>query len=102
VRLSIAALAIGAVASIAAVVIMTIAAELSKPTKDAFREATGHHWVTKGLIALGVYIVTVGAAQMLLAGRRENPVLSSLLVIAAALVGTALLFFFFVGRFVAD
>jgi len=43
--------------SVAFVTVITIWAERSKPLKDWLAGVSGHHWVTKGIFSLAIYIV---------------------------------------------
>ena len=43
--------------SVIFITVITIWAERSKPLKDWLAGVSGHHWVTKGIFSLAIYIV---------------------------------------------
>ncbi|MBU4292906.1 MAG: hypothetical protein KJ770_02495 [Actinobacteria bacterium] len=51
------ALSISSIVSIAFITIITIVAEMVKPLKDGLAAMTGHHWVTKSIIGMLLFII---------------------------------------------
>ena len=49
--------AYGAIIAIIFVVVITIWAELSAPLKDWLKSVSGHHWMTKSIFSVLVYII---------------------------------------------
>ena len=76
------------------IVVLTIWAELSKPFKTVLASMTGHHWVTKGIVAV-IFFVIVYA---LLFKRDSNLVNSEKYVLQTVLItilaGLAIFSFF--------
>ena len=56
------------IAAVVAVTVLTVLGELAAPLKAALASLTGHHWVSKGLLAALVFAVAVP-----LAGRVGEP-----------------------------
>jgi len=50
-------MSISTIIAIIVTVILTIWADLSKPLKDFLASLSGHHWVTKSLIAITLFIL---------------------------------------------
>ena len=51
------ALSISSIVSIAFTTVITILAEMVKPLKDGLAAMTGHHWVTKSIIGMLLFII---------------------------------------------
>ena len=51
------ALSISSIASIAFITIITILGELIEPLKNGLAAITGHHWVTKSIFAMLLFII---------------------------------------------
>ena len=49
--------ALGAILSIVAVTIITIAGELYAPLKDWLKSAFTHHWLGKSIISVAVFVI---------------------------------------------
>lgn len=45
------------IVTIISIVILTILAELSKEFKDLLANMTGHHWITKSLLAIAIFFL---------------------------------------------
>jgi len=48
---------ISAMASIVAITVFTIIGELAAPFKDALKAMTGHHWISKSILAVVIFLV---------------------------------------------
>lgn len=88
--------AVSAIISVVFVVALTIGAELSKPLKDFLAGVMGHHWTTKSLFSLAIYIG--GLVVIFLLPKEVNQtkvkkMLDVLIAVASAGVLVLLLFF---------
>lgn len=94
------------IASTAAVLFataITIWAELSPPLKESLKNLTGHHWVTKSVGTMLVYILVFIIAYASRKELKTEAVRGSLnTLIGTSLLGTLALFAFFVWRYLAS
>ena len=51
------AFSISAITSIVVVTVFTIIGELVTPFKDALKAMTGHHWISKSILAVIIFVV---------------------------------------------
>ena len=49
---------ISAFVAVVFVAAITVWAELSAPLKDWLKDLTGHHWVSKGVLMLAIYVLS--------------------------------------------
>ncbi|MBI4159255.1 hypothetical protein HY500_03275 [Candidatus Woesearchaeota archaeon] len=79
--------------------LLTIIAELSKLLKDFLASITGHHWVTKGLFALIIFI----AVYFFFASSKDYKECKKEIysVIAITIVSSLAIFLFFVWHFLS-
>lgn len=98
----VAAASLGAIMAILFIVAITIAAELSESLKNGLKDLTGHHWVTKGLLSIGVFLVTAIITHPVFRKRPKELMRWGFIVAAVALVGAVVLFLFFVGHYVGQ
>jgi len=103
---------VGAMVTIAFVVIITIAGELYKvtgvdgkainPIKDFLKGLHGHHWVGKSIWAIGLFVITtVGTYLSCKNYTTEHPLNKYVWFLTVALIlGTAILYAFFAYEFV--
>jgi hypothetical protein len=88
-----------------AIVVMTILSEESSSFEDWLADFAGHHWVGKGLIAFGIFIVSWLAMAVPLARYGEDTRVVRRSVLAAAgsaLAAIVIIFLYFVGHFVGE
>lgn len=81
------------------VVAITVLAELFvDPVKNVLASMTGHHWVSKGVLACIVFVGIYGACAFLLTDSKENakPVYGA---VGSAVLGGLIIFFFYVWHF---
>ncbi|MEK7596084.1 MAG: hypothetical protein AAB564_00840 [Patescibacteria group bacterium] len=52
--------ALAAIVSIAFTVVITVWAELSTPLKDWLKNFSGHHWTSKSIFSVLLFIIAVG------------------------------------------
>lgn len=91
------ALGISTIVSVWFVVAITIIGELVKPFKDFLASLTGHHWVTKGIGALVVYVLLYALfARIVQDSDNTKPIYGAAL---SAVVGGLVLFLFFALHF---
>lgn len=93
------------VVTIIGIVFMTIFSEESPAFKDRLTDMVGHHWLAKGLISFGVFIVAWLLSAFPLQGQQDSNVAVRRWVLAAtgsALAGIVIIFLYFVGHFVAE
>lgn len=98
-------LSLALVATITAIVIMTVLSEVDEGFKDALKDLAGHHWVAKGLIAFGIFALTWLVSAVPLARQQDDVVAVRRWVLAAAgsaLAGIVIIFLYFVGHFAAE
>jgi multisubunit Na+/H+ antiporter MnhB subunit len=98
-------LSLAAIMAIVSIVVLTILSEVNAATKVGLTDFTGHHWVSKGLIAFAVFAVTWLASAWPLARQQDDIVAVrrwTLAAAGAALAGIVVIFLFFVGHFAAE
>jgi hypothetical protein len=94
------AASLGAIITILFIVAVTIASELSSSVQNSLQALTGNHWISKGLLALGVFLLTTLISHPILSRRQPKDLtLWGIAVSATALLGAVLLILFFVGRY---
>lgn len=88
-----------AILTIIFVVIITIWAELAAPLKDWLKAFSGHHWTSKSIFSILLYLVATAVLYPVFR-KPSNPQLKTalLLVIAAVILGTLALTGFFTGH----
>jgi len=94
-------LALATMVAIVAIVVMTVAAELSGGFKGILADLTGHHWVSKGLLALGIFLVTWLVSAL---GLKEEPKKIrawALATVGISLAGTTAIFLFYLSHLLA-
>jgi O-antigen/teichoic acid export membrane protein len=101
VYLSMSVLAVAIILTVIAVVTVTIIAEVYAPLKELLTRLTGHHWITKGLMALAVFALTVLLGGLVVRGESPDPFAWSWIAAAVTLAGVVVLFLFFIGHYVA-
>jgi len=77
------------------VVAITMASELSNSLQHSLNRVTGHHWISKGLLSLGVFLATTIISHPILS-RRHNRDLTAwgIAITATALLGAVVLLLF--------
>ena len=84
---------------------LTIGAEFSKPFKDGLKDAFGHHWVGKGIIAaIAFLLITFLLAFMPLPNSKKDDAKFKKLALLSAItviIGTVVIIVFFVWLFFA-
>lgn len=96
------ALGVGSLGAVLSIVVLTIAGELGKPLKAFLTQLTGHHWISKGFIALAIFLVLGGIVALFQRSpeSEEEAALWAWILGGAALIGVVILFLFFIGHFV--
>ncbi|OGF57049.1 MAG: hypothetical protein A2Z21_10295 [Candidatus Fraserbacteria bacterium RBG_16_55_9] len=100
VYLSMSVLAVANILTVISIVVLTIVAELFPPVKEFLNRLTGHHWITKGLLALAVFSITAGIGALVRREESRDPLGWSWFAGTVAFVGVIVLFLFFMGRFI--
>jgi len=92
------------VLTVVSVVALTIAGEWVGAIKDALTRLTGHHWLSKGVIALVVFALGALLASALPRNKEEAEaaVVWSWVATCSVLSGVLVLFLFFIGHFVSQ
>jgi len=99
---SIYASAYSAAITIAAIVAMTIGAELSASFKNLLTALTGHHWISKSLISILVFILFFGVIQYSRKSVNESRTRKALSVLVIfTIVGFLAILGFYVYEFLA-
>ncbi len=83
------------------IVVATIVSELSKNFKDVLADLTGHHWVSKGVIALGIFIIIWLLSSLGLNDESRNVKAWSMTTVGFAIAGMLAIFIFYVSHFLA-
>jgi len=81
------------------VVVTTIASELSAGFKGALADMTGHHWVTKGVLALCLFIVIWLLSPLGLKDESRVVKIWSMLAVGIAIAGILAIFIFYTNHF---
>jgi len=93
------ALSLATMVAIVAIVVMTLVAELSGGFKAFLADLTGHHWVTKGVLALGIFLVTWLASAVGLKEELQRIRTWALAVVGVSLLGIVAISLFYVVHF---
>lgn len=88
------------IATIWYIVAVTIVAELSKPFKDFITGLTNHHWVTKSISALVLFIIFYAIFSNINESPNVKRGISA--VIWSAILGGLVIFLFFVWHFINE
>lgn len=94
------ALSMAIVLTVISIVALAIIGELIPSVKEFLTKLTGHHWITKGLIALAVFTVTVIIGALVRRKEVADPAGWSWLAGSVVLLGTVVLFLFFIAHYV--
>jgi len=92
-------LASAAMVAIIAIVVMTLVAELNGGFKGFLADLTGHHWVSKGLLSLGIFLVTWLASALGLREELQKMRAWALALVGVSLIGILVIFLFYLGHF---
>lgn len=93
-------LSLGSITAIIAIVVLTIVGELNGGFKASLASMTGHHWVSKGIVALGIFIVTwLASAAGLKDETKEKVRAWALATVGVTFLGIVALFVFFIEHF---
>ena len=87
---------LASVVSITFITVVTIWAEVSKPLKDWLQGITGHHWVTKSVFSLVVYLTATAVFYFLtkqVDGRKVHRLLIGLIFVT--ILGIIAIFAFY-------
>jgi len=96
----VAAASLGAIMAMLFVVAITIASELSSSLMSSLKSMTGHHWISKGLLSLGVFLTITIIAHPILSRRHPKDLtIWGIAVTATALLGAVVIILFFVGHY---
>jgi uncharacterized BrkB/YihY/UPF0761 family membrane protein len=81
------------------VVVLTIWAELSVPIKDWLKNFSGHHWTSKSILSVLLYVVATAVLYWLLPKSGDNYLKKTLgLLLGFTIFGTLILALFFTGH----
>jgi hypothetical protein len=81
------------------VTVTTIAGELSTGFKGALADMTGHHWVTKGVLALSLFIVIWLLSPLGLKDESRGAKIWSISAVGFAIAGMLAIFIFYTNHF---
>lgn len=96
------AASLGAIMAIIFIVAITIASELSDSLMSSLKSMTGHHWISKGLLSLGVFLATTIVSHPVLNRRYPKDLtVWGIAVAATSLLGVVIIIFFFVGHYLS-
>lgn len=94
-------LSLAAMGAIVAIVVMTLVAELNGGFKGFLADLTGHHWVTKGLLALGIFLVIWLVSALGYKEETGKIKAWTWATVGVSILGMATIFFFFLNHFLA-
>ena len=94
-------LSLATVISIVTIVIMTVIAELNAGFKGFLADLTGHHWVSKGLLAMGLFLVLWLISALGLRGDSQKIKMWALTTVIISLFGVLAIYIFFWSHFLA-
>ena len=78
---------------------VTIAAELNTPLKDWLKELSGHHWTSKSILSIALYIITLLLIYAILQDISSRKVRNAVVFATwSAFAGSILIFAFFTGH----
>lgn len=78
---------------------VTIAAELNTPLKDWLKELSGHHWTSKSILSIALYIITLLLVYAVLQDVSSRKVRNAVSFATwSAFAGSILIFAFFTGH----
>ena len=83
------------------VVVTTIAGELSAGFKQALADLTGHHWVTKGVLSLSLFLIIWLLSSLGLKDESRKAKVWSMTAVGFAIAGMLAIFIFYVDHFLA-
>jgi amino acid transporter len=92
------ALTVSTIIAFVFVVVSTIWSELSKPFKDFLVSITGHHWVTKGVFSLALFVLVYFLAAKT-SSDSEDVEKQTNYVIFGTIIGSLIIFLFYVWHF---
>ena len=95
------AISLATIIAIVNVVVMTIVSESSVAFKDFLTGLTGHHWVSKGVITVGIFIFIWLVSAL---GLKEDPQKTkfwSLMVTGITVVGIIVIFAFYTNHYLS-
>lgn len=96
------ALSLATILTITAIVVMTLVAELSGGFKGFLTGLTGHHWVSKGLLALGIFLVTWLTSPLGLKEEPQRVRAWALAVVGVCLLGILIISLFYIVHFLSS
>lgn len=89
-------LARAAMIAMTSITAITVAAEYLAPFKEALGKITGHHWVTKSVLAVLIFAVGYALLSALTKPGTSSPARATNQVTLVALLNSAVLFGFFI------
>lgn len=92
-------LSLAAIVAIIAIVVMTLVSELTPGFKGFLADLTGHHWVSKGVLSLGIFLVTWLASALGLKEQPQRMRTWALAVVGVSLLGIVAIFLFYLVHF---
>ena len=93
-RINIPSLGISTILTIILITFMTLYAEFNAVFKDFLKNLTGHHWTSKGVIALVFFVVSYLILKQFSSTNNDSKKMIDLVIISA-LLGSLVIFLFF-------
>ncbi len=84
------------IVTIISIVILTIWAELSAGFKDLLASMTGHHWTTKGLLAIAIFFLVYLLGKK---SKEQDVQKMAIKTLAITILGSLAIFLFYVYEF---
>ncbi|MBI5398517.1 hypothetical protein HZB03_03565 [Candidatus Woesearchaeota archaeon] len=93
-NINITALSRATVGTLTSVTFITIIAELSKPFKTILTNLSGHHWVSKGIISISLFVLLYLLLSKVLTDKADVQKETKYVIVTTILAGLALGLFF--------
>lgn len=97
--LQLSSLSLATIVTIIGIVAMTLVGELNGGFKGSLAALTGHHWVSKGVLSLAVFLVTWLASALVLKEKPQKTKAWGLAVAGVSLLGILVIFVFYLAHF---
>jgi len=90
------AFSISAITSIIVVTLFTLIGELAHPFKDVLKAITGHHWITKSVLSVIIFVVPGLILSYTIKSDRDDSGKYIWGVVGTALIGSIVLLVYFI------
>lgn len=95
------AISLATIIAIVSIVVMTVVSELSGGFKGFLTDLTGHHWVSKGVLSIGIFILIWLVSALGLKGDSPKTKFWSFMVTGIAVAGIIAIFIFYTNHYLS-